>query len=120
MKGIGNLISFFENHVKLDSKIIPNVGGIYIVSFQYPYKLRSITFYGQTFVGICNSVKKPKNLMCLFSLRNVLNKDPVEFSFFLNSPLLRNLKLISYSKIRLYNKNKLYYLRNKKLAYSRV
>ncbi len=120
MKGLGNFINYFENDSFIDLKVAPRVGGIYLVLFQYPYLTKTFTFHNQTFYGICTAVRKPKKLMSSFTLRNVLNKDPIEFSFFLQTPLLRSLKFASNAKMKLYNKNKLYYLRNKKLGYSRL
>lgn len=99
--------------------LIPKVGDVYYVSFQYPYKQRNLSFYSQSFLGVCTSFRKKNKPLSLFFLRNVLGRDPLEVGFFLNSPLIRHFKLISKASKNKYIKNKLYYLRLKKNYYSR-
>jgi ribosomal protein L19 len=99
--------------------LVPKVGDVFYISFQYPYKQKNLTFYSQSFLGICTSFRKKAQPLSLFFLRNVLGRDPLEVGFFLNSPLIKHIKLVSKASKNKYIKNKLYYLRLKKNYYSR-
>lgn len=99
--------------------LIPKVGDVFYVSFHYPYKQKNLTFYSQSFLGVCTSFRKKTQPLSLFFLRNVLGRDPLEVGFFLNSPLIKHIKLVSKASKNKYIKNKLYYLRLKKNYYSR-
>jgi ribosomal protein L19 len=99
--------------------LVPKVGDVFYISFQYPYKQKNLTFYSQSFLGVCTSFRKKAQPLSLFFLRNVLGRDPLEVGFFLNSPLIKHIKLVSKASKNKYIKNKLYYLRLKKNYYSR-
>jgi ribosomal protein L19 len=99
--------------------LVPKVGDVFYVSFQYPYKQKNLTFYSQSFLGVCTSFRKKTQPLSLFFLRNVLGRDPLEVGFFLNSPMIKHIKLVSKASKNKYIKNKLYYLRLKKNYYSR-
>jgi ribosomal protein L19 len=99
--------------------LVPKVGDVFYISFQYPYKQKNLTFYSQSFLGVCTSFRKKTRPLSLFFLRNVLGRDPLEVGFFLNSPMIKHIKLVSKASKNKYIKNKLYYLRLKKNYYSR-
>jgi ribosomal protein L19 len=98
----------------------PQVGDNVWIKFIYFQGIKTLRFYSKIFFGRCIAYKKKNSIVSQIQLRNVFNKDPVELSFFLNSPFV--LKIISKRKNRYskFNKNKLYYLRYKKLGYSKV
>src|SRR5215218_4846274 len=89
--------------------LVPKVGDVFYISFQYPYKQKNLTFYSQSFLGVCTSFRKKAQPLSLFFLRNVLGRYPLEVGFFLNSPLIKHIKLVSKASKNKYIKNKLYY-----------
>jgi ribosomal protein L19 len=120
MKTLSQIIDKFNKEGLFKyNRLVPKVGDVYYVSFQYPYKQKNLSFYSQSFLGVCISFRKKNKPLSLFFLRNVLGRDPLEVGFFLNSPMIRYLKLISKASKNKYIKNKLYYLRTKKNYYSR-
>jgi len=120
MLSLGKIVDKFnEQGILKYNFLVPKVGDIYYISFQYPYRQKNLTFYSQSFLGVCTAFRKKNKPLSLFFLRNVLGRDALEVGFFLNSPLLRQLKLISKSSKNKYTRNKLYYLRLKKNYYSR-
>jgi ribosomal protein L19 len=120
MLGLSKIVNKFNKEGLLKYNfLIPKVGDVFYVSFQYPYKQKNLTFYSQSFLGVCTSFRKKTQPLSLFFLRNVLGRDPLEVGFFLNSPMIKHMKLVSKASKNKYKKNKLYYLRLKKNYYSR-
>lgn len=120
MLKLGHIINKFDKDGTVNyNNLIPKVGDVYYASFQYPYKQKTLMFFSQSFLGICTSFRKKNKPLSLFFLRNVLGRSPLEVGFFLNSPMLKSLKLVSHAPRNKYNKGKLYYLRLKKNYYSR-
>jgi ribosomal protein L19 len=114
------LLKFQKASIIKRNFLIPKVGGIYYVSFHYPYKTKDLLFCTQSFLGICVAQKKKTHPLSFFLLRNVLGRNPIEAGFFLNSPLINVIKLIRKPYKNKYKRNKLYYLREKKNYFSRV
>jgi len=120
MVGLAKIVNKFNREGLLKYNfLVPKVGDVFYVSFQYPYKQKNLTFYSQSFLGVCTSFRKKTRPLSLFFLRNVLGRDPLEVGFFLNSPMIKHIKLVSKASKNKYIKNKLYYLRLKKNYYSR-
>lgn len=70
-----------------------------------------------SFVGICISRRKCKQVGSTFLLRNVINGIGVEMMYELYSPAIKEIKVLKLERRR---RAKLYYLRDKPLKYSTV
>ncbi len=70
--------------------------------------------FTRRFTGICISVRR-RGLGSTFVLRNVLDGVPVERGFPFYSPIIRDAEVIGKRPVR---RNKLYYLRGRKLRES--
>ncbi len=101
---------------------IPKTGDVVELTYLHLTKLlgksTSLCLRSRSFIGLCIGVRKT-GLLTRFILRNVLRKQPVEFSFLLFSPLLERLRIFVQKK-GYYRSSKLYFLRKKALHYSRV
>jgi ribosomal protein L19 len=119
-------LHFFKNFLDITSQLTnkkiqkPKVGDNIFIKFFYVQGLKFLRFYSKTFFGRCIALKRKNKKTALLVLRNVYNRDPIELSFFLNSPFV--IQILKKRKDNHYNfsKNKLYFLRNKKIAESRV
>lgn len=111
------LIASSENKIN-----IPQIGDVVELNYLHLMKpsgkgtLFSIKSRG--FIGLCISVRK-LGLLTTFVLRNVLKKQPIEFSFFVFSPLFERLRTFVQKKGR-YRSSKLFFLRTKALHYSKI
>jgi ribosomal protein L19 len=119
-----NLIKMYINeHLNESSSIIiPKPGDIIRLDYIHPekpsLKKNIVNFHSRIFIGLCINVNK-KNLTTTFTLRNVIKKKVIEFTFFLHSPLLKNLKIFSQKK-GIYRRSKLFFLRKKAIHYSKL
>ena len=120
MKNLINLKNFINYNNSKKKIRIPKIGDNISIKYIYINGLKNVKFYAKTFYGRCIAVKRKNLNTSLFVLRNVFNRDPIELSFFLNSPftlILKKRKKKRYSK---FSKNKLYYLKYKKIAQSKI
>jgi len=100
------------------TRFLPKVGDIVIVKYFLNIKGKFFSYFKiQVFLGRCISVKK-KGLCCSFCLQNFIGKNSIEFSFVLNSPLIKSIHILP--RLRKYKqfkyRSKLYYLRRKKFS----
>jgi ribosomal protein L19 len=117
---------FLKNFLDINNKLInkkikkPKVGENIFIKFFYIQGTKILRFYCKAFFGRCIAFKRSKSNTALIVLRNVYNKDPIELSFFLFSPFVVQ-ALKKHRPIKnAFVKNKLYFLRKKKLAQSKV
>lgn len=89
----------------------PQAGDIMTVTYAPDSRRPTFT---QRFTGICISVRR-RGLGSAFVLRNVLDGVPVERSFPFYSPGIRDVEITGRRKVA---RNKLYYLRDRKLRES--
>lgn len=89
----------------------PRAGDIMTVTYSPDASRPDFT---QRFTGICISVRR-RGLGSAFVLRNVLDGVPVERSFPFYSPGIRDVEVTGRRKVA---RNKLYYLRERKLRES--
>ncbi len=122
MKKLDFLKDFLNLSVNLQNKKIqkPKVGDNILIKFFYVQGIKVLRFYSKTFFGRCISFKRQNKNTSLIILRNVYNRDPVELSFFLNSPFVIQLTKKKKDNHLFFKKNKLYFLRNKKIAQSKI
>lgn len=100
--------------------LYPTVGDTVWIKFIYVQGVKISRFYAKIFLGRCISYKRKNSLVSQIQLRNIYNKEPMELSFFLNSPFIIEIKSKKRNRHLKFVKNKLYYLRYKKLAKSKV
>ncbi len=98
----------------------PKVGDSLWIKFFFIQGLKVSRFYSKSFFGRCISYKRKNSNTSLIILRNIYNREPVELSFFLNSPLIIKTNYKRKDRHFYYNRNKLYYLRKKKISKSKV
>jgi len=110
-------VIFSENKIN-----IPQIGDVLELNYLHLVKPSGkgtlISFRSRGFIGLCISVRKA-GLLTKFVLRNVLKKQPIEFSFFIFSPLFERLRTFVQKKGR-YRSSKLFFLRKKALHYSKI
>jgi ribosomal protein L19 len=117
---------FFKEFLDINNKFInkklekPKVGDNVFIKFFYVQGLKILRFYSKTFFGRCIAYKRSNKNTSLLILRNVYNKDPIEISFFLNSPFVIQILNKKKNNRSFFVKHKLYFLRKKKLAQSKV
>lgn len=123
MKKLIYLKSFLKNSfvLKINKRLyVPKVGDNIWIKFLYLNGLKTFKFYTKTFFGRCISIKRRNSNNVYLLLRNVFNRDPIELSFFLNSPFVLRVKLKKRKRYSKFTRNKLYYLRYKKIAESKI
>jgi ribosomal protein L19 len=109
-------ISVTENIFK---RILPYSGDLVIIKFNIKYNgLRSSFFKLYLCFGMCISHKK-NDFFSYFIIRNSYKRNAFEFSFYIYSPLIYNLKIYS-NRRKCYNKTSLFFLRIKKIALSKI
>jgi ribosomal protein L19 len=113
--------SLFLNKISVYNKEItyPESGQIVLIKFLniFPNKFK-IILTSQIFLGVCISLKK-KGILTSIILRNIHNREGVEHNFFLHSPLINSIKIFAVKK-NMSKKNKLYFLRQKPVRFSKV
>jgi ribosomal protein L19 len=115
---------FFSDLIKNKKKILPikkkypKVGDRIWIKYIYVQGTKLIRFYSKIFYGRCIGLKRKNSNNSLIILRNVYNRDPLEMGFFLHSPFILNYNIKNKSFD--FRKLKLYFLRNKKIARSKV
>ena len=97
---------------KLKAKL--PIGSVVLVEYEIAGSLRS-----RKFTGICIH-KSLKGVNVRYTLRNVINGYPVEFSFYHNWNYIIRLEVLSIRKFSKVKRSNLVYLRNKKLNLSKV
>lgn len=119
-----NLIFFDELIIQKKNSInfrkLPKVGDNLWIKYIYVQGIKVLRFYSKTFFGRCIKYKHKNSNTGYFQLRNVYNKNPIELSFFFNSPFIITTKNKRKDRHSKFVKNKLYYLRYKKLSESKV
>lgn len=81
-------------------------------------KTKKVVLMKHQFFGLCIGVVK-RGLSTILKLRNVIKKKPLEFSFYVYSPLV--FKISKVGKKRYFNNRaKIYFLGKKPLRYSRL
>jgi ribosomal protein L19 len=81
-------------------------------------KSTSIKAYSKAFLGVCISRTK-KAVASTFTLRNVIQKQPIEATFYLNSSFIYSIKKYKQRK-GVYRSARVFFLRKKALHYSRI
>ncbi len=100
------------------SLILPQTGDLIALEFfdRVPGKISSFRLY--SCFGLCVASKR-NGPLSWFTIRNSFQKNSLELRFFLYSPLLYKIQIFSTKRKR-YKKARLYYLRKKKIASSRI
>lgn len=122
MKKLHFLKDFLELSKDFKNKKIqkPKVGDNILIKFFYTQGIKILRFYTKTFFGRCIALKRQNQNTSLLVLRNVYNRDPIELSFFLNSPFIIQISKKNKNNNLFFKKNKLYFLRSKKIAQSKI
>jgi ribosomal protein L19 len=122
MKKLQFLTDFLYKNIKLKNKLVikPKVGDNIFIKFFYVQGIKILRFHSKTFFGRCIAHKRKNSNTELLILRNVYNRDPIELSFFLKSPFVIKILRKNKNHQNNFNKQKLYFLRFKKLAQSKV
>jgi ribosomal protein L19 len=122
MKKLQFLTDFLYKNTKLKNKLVikPKVGDNIFIKFFYVQGIKILRFHSKTFFGRCIAYKRKNSNTELLILRNVYNRDPIELSFFLKSPFVIKILKKNKNYQNDFNKQKLYFLRFKKLAQSKV
>jgi ribosomal protein L19 len=99
-------------------RLLPKSGDLVALKFydRVPGKISSFRLYAC--FGICVASKN-NGPLSWFLIRNSFQKNSLELRFFLYSPLLLKAQIFS-SKRKRYNQAKIFYLRKKKIAASRI
>lgn len=122
MKKVNFLKDFLNLSEKLKNKKIqkPKVGDNILIKFFYVQGVKVLRFYSKIFFGRCIALKRINQNTSLIVLRNVYNRDPIELSFFLNSPFVIQLTKKRKNNYLFFKKNKLYFFRTKKIAQNKI
>jgi ribosomal protein L19 len=99
-------------------RFLPKSGDLVALKFydRVPGKISSFRLYAC--FGICIASKN-NGPLSWFLIRNSFQRNSLELRFFLYSPLLLKVQTFSTKRKR-YNRAKLFYLRQKKIAASRI
>lgn len=108
------LLQLIHNNLGYQRRAKLSVGSVVSIEYEAGGSLRT-----RKFVGIC--IKKSfRNVNVRYTLRNVINGYPVEFSFYHNWNYIIRLEVLSIKKFSKVKSSSLVYLRNKKLNLSKV
>lgn len=116
--------NFFKDFIinnKLNNEIQkPKVGDNLWIKYIYVQGTKILRFYSKSFFGRCIQYRRKNSVTAYIQLRNVFNRDPIELSFFLNSPFIVQTIFRRKDRHVKFSKNKLFYLRTQKIAQSKV